>query len=155
MTETHQLDQTYHFILESFVEQGQAPHYTDIARAFSVSPGEGKRRLHDLMAERLANWLFPETDLIAAFAPFSNLPTQYRITVEGEQKWFAQCGLESLAMCWLFPGKTVQVDAPCLDCGEPMRVLLCDGEIESAEPEDIHFYVDIPMRKWYEDLPFA
>ena len=27
---------------------------------------------------------------IVSFAPFHNLPTQYRITVDGEQKWFAQ-----------------------------------------------------------------
>jgi hypothetical protein len=35
-------------------------------------------------------WLFPDTDYIGSFAPFSNLPTQYRITVDGEQKWFGQ-----------------------------------------------------------------
>ena len=63
------------------------------------------------MAARLPNWLFPETDLIASFAPFNNLPTQYRISVDGEQKWFAQCGLESLAMTWMFPGKRVTVNA--------------------------------------------
>ncbi len=36
------------------------------------------------------SWLFPDTDQIASFAPLNNLPTQYRISVEGEQKWFAQ-----------------------------------------------------------------
>jgi len=35
-------------------------------------------------------WLFPDTDYISSFAPFSNLPTQYRLTIGGEQKWFAQ-----------------------------------------------------------------
>jgi hypothetical protein len=27
---------------------------------------------------------------VVSMAPFNNLPTQYRITIEGEQKWFAQ-----------------------------------------------------------------
>ena len=92
MVDTQELDQTYHFIMETFVERGQAPHYTEIARAFSVTPEEGKRMLHDLMEAQLPLpiWLFPDTDFIASFSPFNNLPTQYRISVDGQQKWFAQ-----------------------------------------------------------------
>ncbi len=107
------------------------------------------------MAARLPNWLFPETDLIASFAPFNNLPTQYRISVDGKQRWFAQCGLEALATTWLFPGKVVSIDAPCLDCGEPLHVEILDGEIRKADPADIHFYVDLPIKKWFGNLPFA
>jgi hypothetical protein len=90
MTDTQQLDRTYHFIMETFVATGRAPHFTDIARSFSLPPDEGKRFLHDLMNTKLPIWLYPETDLIASFAPFNNLPTQYRLTVDGQQKWFAQ-----------------------------------------------------------------
>jgi hypothetical protein len=91
MTTSQQLDRTYHFILESFVKSGQAPHYTELAQEFSVSPDEGKKLLHDLMDNtKMPIWLYPGTDLIASFAPFNNLPTQYRVSVEGEQKWFAQ-----------------------------------------------------------------
>ena len=92
MNDIKELDQTYHFIMEAFVERGQAPHFTEIARAFSVLPEEGKRRLHALMNAEvpLPIWLFPGTDLIASFSPFNNLPTQYRISVDGQQKWFAQ-----------------------------------------------------------------
>jgi hypothetical protein len=86
-----QLDRTYHFILQSFINSGQAPHYTEIAREFSVHPDEGNRLLHDLMdGTKMPIWLYPGTDLIASFAPFNSLPTQYRITIDGEQKWFAQ-----------------------------------------------------------------
>lgn len=152
---TSPLDETYHFILSVLVERGQAPHFTEIAARFGVPTDEGKRRLHELTALRLPNWLFPETDLIASFAPFNNLPTQYRISVDGEQKWFAQCGLESLATTWLFPGKRVTVSAPCLDCGEPIRIEIVDGEIKDADPGGIHFYVDLPIKKWFGNLPFA
>jgi hypothetical protein len=85
-----QLDRTYHFILETFVQRGYAPHYTEIAKMFSVQPEEGKRLLRELMNTGQAMWLYPNTDLIASFSPFNNLPTQYRITVDGQQKWFAQ-----------------------------------------------------------------
>ncbi|MBI3514269.1 MAG: hypothetical protein HY060_09440 [Proteobacteria bacterium] len=155
MADATELDRTYDFVLHAIVADGQAPHFTAIAREFGVSPDDGRRRLHDLMAAGLPNWLQPDTDLIASFAPFNNLPTQYRITVEGQQKWFAQCGLESLAMTWMFPGKTVRVDAPCLDCGEPLRVAVRDGVIENEEPRGIWFYIDIPFREWRANLPFS
>lgn len=85
-----ELDRTYHFIMRTFVERGHGPHYTEIANEFGVPPDEGKRLLHELMNRGMAMWMYPGTDLIASFAPFNNLPTQYHITVDGHQKWFAQ-----------------------------------------------------------------
>ncbi len=90
MTDTQQLDRTYHFILETLIATGQAPHFTEIAKKFSLPPDGGKKLLHDLMNTKLPIWLYPGTDLIASFAPFNNLPTQYRLTIDGQQKWFAQ-----------------------------------------------------------------
>ncbi len=91
MADSRQLDKTFHFIMETFVQRGDAPHYTEIARAFAVSPDEGKRLLRDLIATGvMPMWLYPGTDLIVSFAPFNNLPTQYRITVDGRQNWFGQ-----------------------------------------------------------------
>jgi hypothetical protein len=90
MADTQRLDRTYHFILETFVKRGYAPHYTEIAKVFSVQPEEGKKFLHELTDTKLPIWLYPNTDLVASFAPFNNMPTQYRITVDGQQKWCAQ-----------------------------------------------------------------
>lgn len=90
MTDLQTLDRAYQFILQTMVERGQAPHYTQIARALAVPPDEGRRLLHELVATGLPNFLFPDTDLIGGFAPFSNVPNQYRITVDDQQKWFAE-----------------------------------------------------------------
>jgi hypothetical protein len=38
---------------------------------------------------------------------------------------------------WLFPGETVRVDAPCLDCGEPIRVEMRDGALVTVDPPGI------------------
>lgn len=90
MERNHRLDQVHHFIMQTFAETGRAPHYTDIADALAVDPDEGKQLLHELMDLKLgAMWLHPDTDFIVAFGPFSSLPTQYRISVDGRQKWFA------------------------------------------------------------------
>ncbi|MGD0233139.1 MAG: hypothetical protein ABSC55_01235 [Syntrophorhabdales bacterium] len=90
MSELSQLDRTFHFIMKRMVETGQAPFYTDIAGELGVSPEEGRKALRGLFGAGVAGWLFPNTDYIVSFAPFNNLPTQYRITIEGQQKWFGQ-----------------------------------------------------------------
>jgi len=85
------LDHTYNVIITKLVTTGQAPHYSEVASELGVSMEEGLRALQELMAAGvIGTWLFPDTDYISSFAPFSNLPTQYRISVAGEQKWFAQ-----------------------------------------------------------------
>jgi len=90
MSQSSRLDRTFSFILKRLVETGQAPFYTEIAADLGVSVEEGRKVLHDLFGAAIAVWLFPNTNYIAAFPPFSNLPTQYRITIEGQQKWFGQ-----------------------------------------------------------------
>jgi len=90
MSEPAVLDKTFHFILGRMVETGQAPHYTEIAAELGVPPEEGRKTLHDLLSKRIPAWLFPGTDSIVSFAPFNNLPTPYRLTIEGRQKWFGQ-----------------------------------------------------------------
>ena len=91
MNKPDRLDRIYQVILKRFIETGQAPHYTEIAAEAGLSVEEGRQALHDLMAANIpAMWRYPETDLICSFAPFSNLPTQYRISVDDVQKWFGQ-----------------------------------------------------------------
>ena len=83
-------DQVFHFIMKCMVGTGRAPHYTDISRELGLSPEEGRKALHALFASGIPGWLYPETDLITSFAPFNNLPTQFKISIDGEQKWFGQ-----------------------------------------------------------------
>lgn len=90
MTKPEMLDRTFHFIITRIVQTGKAPHYTDIAAALGVSPEQGRQVLHDLMKTGYSGWLHPGTDYIVSFPPFSIFPTQYRIEVEGNEKWYAQ-----------------------------------------------------------------
>tara|TARA_E500000331_G_scaffold298334_1_gene298106 strand:- start:1837 stop:1947 length:111 start_codon:yes stop_codon:yes gene_type:complete len=36
-----------------------------------------------------------------------------------------------------------------------MHITMRDSVIEEATPDGIHFYVDRPVKKWYNGLPFA
>ena len=84
------LNQTFHLIMKRMVETGQAPHYTEIAKELGITIEEGRKILHELFSPRFPGWLAPSTDFIASFAPFNNLPTQFKITIDGQQKWFGQ-----------------------------------------------------------------
>ncbi len=91
MSEPSQLDKVFQIIMNRMVETGQAPHYTEIAAELGVSPEEGRKALQELFSSPMfPGWLYPNTDYISSSPPFNNLPTQHRITIDGQQKWFAQ-----------------------------------------------------------------
>lgn len=90
MSKPTRLDKAFKIIMKRMVATGQAPHYIELAAELGVTPEEGRKALHDLFSPGFAGWLYPNTDYITSFPPFNNLPTQYRITIGGEQKWFGQ-----------------------------------------------------------------
>ncbi|MBW2621657.1 MAG: hypothetical protein JRD68_02005 [Deltaproteobacteria bacterium] len=90
MSDQDMLDKTYHVIMKQMVETGQAPHYTGLAKELGVSMEEGRQALHDLFSAGIPGWLYPNTDFVVSFAPFNHLPTQFLITMDGQQKWYGQ-----------------------------------------------------------------
>ncbi|MFZ0887735.1 MAG: hypothetical protein WA005_04725 [Candidatus Binataceae bacterium] len=63
-------------------------------------------------------------------------------------------GFEALAVRWLFPNQTVRIDAPCLDCGEPLKVEMRDERILSVQPDTTVGYTHSPIGGSREDIPF-
>jgi hypothetical protein len=137
MADARLVDQAFQLIMRTLVERGHAPHYAELARAMHCPVADGRQLLLDVMAAYPIGWLHPDTDYVASFPPLNNLPTQYRVTVRGEQRWFAQCGFEATSVTWLFPGATVRVEAPCLDCGDPTVVEMRDGQLTRVDPPGI------------------
>ena len=90
MESSERLNQAFHVIMQKMTATGRALFYVELAAELGVSPEEGRKLQKDLFASGIAGWLYPDTDHIASFAPFNNLPTQYRITIDGEQKWYGQ-----------------------------------------------------------------
>ncbi len=84
------LDKGFHHIMRSFIDTGRAPHYTETGAALGISIEAARQLFRDLEATGYSFFLHPETDQIVSVAPFNNLPNQYRISIDGEQKWFAQ-----------------------------------------------------------------
>ena len=144
ITDVRSLDRVFHAILSRMVESGYAPHYTDLSRALGCTSEEARRAVHAIFKRGYPGWVHPGTDLIASFPPLNSQPTQYRISVKGTQKWFAQCGFEALASCWLFPGEIVRIEAPCLDCADRIVLELRDGQLQTVDPPTIVGHCNSP-----------
>lgn len=139
MADLELLDRGYAAVMDSVVADGRAPHFTELAATLDIELGAARELVHELVA-LTPGWTHPGTDYIASFPPFNLQPTQYRVTIDGAQRWFAQCGFEALAIRWLVPGAEVRVDAPCLCCGEPIVVTMRDEEITSVAPAEVVGY---------------
>ena len=90
MSAPSSLDKAFQIIMRRFIESGQAPHYTEIAAEMDMPVEAGRKLLNELYSPEFPGWLAAGTDYIGSFPPFSNIPTQHRITIGGQQKWTAQ-----------------------------------------------------------------
>jgi hypothetical protein len=91
MSESSELNKTFHFIMERLIATGQAPVYTEIAAELGVAPAEGQKALRKVFSSfGFPGWLYPNSDTIMSFAPFNIEPTNHRLTIDGQQKWFGQ-----------------------------------------------------------------
>lgn len=147
--------QAYTTLLEGFVREGRALHYSELAAALGVAPAEGLALQQALTGSGIPIFAQAGTDYLAAFTPFSNIPTHIRVTVDGRPGWYAVCAVEALAISWLFPGREVGIHSPCLDCGEAVSVTMRDGEILGQEPATAVVHTNIPAARWSEDWAYA
>lgn len=91
MAEPQLLAKTYHALITGIVRDGRAPHYTELATELGLSTDEARQALHDLDKVGVPGfWVRQDTDIVESCAPFSNIPTQYLISVEGQRKWYGQ-----------------------------------------------------------------
>jgi hypothetical protein len=124
----------------------RAPLYVELAPVLGVSIDRARELIHQAREEvSIGNWFLADTDVIECWAPFSNIPTNYRISIDGEPGWYGQCGLEALAATWVAPGKEIRIDSHCLDCGDPVTVVQRDGEVLRVDPEDAVGHMNEPF----------
>ena len=92
MSEDSLIQQAYTSVLEHFIEHGRAPHYVELAQGLGIEIDEARVIIRDTAAAApiASCWLSHDTDYIESWAPFSNVPTHLKITVDGEHKWYGQ-----------------------------------------------------------------
>ena len=90
MSRIETLNRAYQQMMQSFVVRGHALHYVELGKALGLAPEDGRTVLHELLGAGIPAWAYDGTDYVASFAPFNNVPTQYRVSVDGHPAWFAQ-----------------------------------------------------------------
>lgn len=149
MTDEAMTQRAFSTIMEHFVAEGRAPHYTELSGLLGISVQEARAVQREAVAASpiAGCWMAHDTDYIESWAPFSNIPTHYFISVDGVQKWYAQCGMEALAVRWLFPSREVLIETRCLDCGDSIRVRTQDDAILEIDPESAVGYMPSPFAR--------
>lgn len=93
MTDLVMIQRAYTTILQHFVDTGRAPHYSELADMLGIDINvarELQRETATTASPIGGTWLSHDTDNIESWAPFSNVPTHYLVTVDGVQKWYGQ-----------------------------------------------------------------
>ena len=90
MSEPELIQRAYTAIIRHFMESGRAPHYLELSGLLGIGVEEARAVQREAAEAGPATWLVPETDYISSWAPFSNVPTQHLVSVDGHQRWFAQ-----------------------------------------------------------------
>ena len=90
MAEIAPIQRAYTAIVRHFLDRGRAQHYTELASLLGVDPDAAIDLQRGAAEASPAGWLEPETEYIASWAPFSNIPTQTRISVDGKERWYGQ-----------------------------------------------------------------
>jgi hypothetical protein len=90
MEQTELVQRAYTAVIRHFIKAGRAPHYTELAEILKLGPEEARQVQHRAADSALACWFVQDTDYVESWAPFSNVPTNYLITINGEQKWYGQ-----------------------------------------------------------------
>jgi len=90
MDENMLVQRAYTTVLSHFIKTGRAPHYTELAALLGLPVEQARQAQHKAAGAALACWFVKDTDYVESWAPFSNIPTQYLLTVAGDQKWYGQ-----------------------------------------------------------------
>ncbi len=136
-------------IYRHFAETALGPAPEEVAERAGVSLADARDAYASLRAQRLLV-LEPDGASIRMAPPFSGIPTQHVVVVEGRE-YFANCAWDALGVPAALkrPG---EVRSRCEQSGEPLRLRVgLDGPESSAWL----FHCLVPAAKWWDDIVFT
>jgi hypothetical protein len=150
--------QIRHFVYQHFADTTRPPSVDVTAAHFDISTeeaGEHYKELHN----RHAFLLDLETTTVRMANPFSGIPTDFKVHVNGKT-YYANCAWDMLGIPSALHTDAV-VEAVCTESNETVRLEVKDGQIMQSRSEAewtnhqllVHF--PIPFARWYDDLVFT
>jgi hypothetical protein len=137
------------YVFATAAETGQVPQPPAIAAALGRTPEEIRGALKRLAAGKVLILASNDGDIWAA-NPFCAVPSGFRVSSGGKTYW-GICIWDSLGIAAAL-GQDAVIDAPCGDCGEPMRLEVRGSRLAPSEGV-VHFAV--PAHRWWDNIGFT
>ena len=136
-------------IYHHFARTGRAPAAVEVARRVESDLERILESYQRLRTERL---LVLEGDgrSIRMAPPFSGIPTQHRVEVDGVE-YFANCAWDTLGLIAALQ-KPGTIHSRCEQSGEPFHLQV---SLQGPEPSDWLFHCLVPAAKWWDDIVFT
>lgn len=134
------------FIYDYIVENERPPTVSETATGLAIGVVEAQdayRRLHGYHAILLERGSLD----VRIANPFSGVPTQFRVHVNGRSYW-ATCAWDMLGIPAALHADA-RIEAMCADTQTPTEILVENGAVRETG-ELIH--LPVPFRNWHDDL---
>jgi hypothetical protein len=135
-----------HFIYQYFVNETRPPSPAETAQAFGLTEEDARaayQRLHD----HHFFFLDPGTTTIRLANPFSAIPTDFTVRVNGKSYW-ANCAWDMLGIPAM-QHQDASISARVEGSEERIEIMVKNGQLQTV-PGVVHFL--LPFRQWYDDL---
>jgi hypothetical protein len=136
-------------VYRATAESGLLPSLAAVASMVGAAPALVKEAYARLRARRL---LLLETDgvTIRMAPPFSGVPTQHRVVVDGLE-YYANCGWDALGI----PAALHRPGVVHSRCEQSLEPLDLEVGLNGPGPSAWLFHCLVPAAKWWHDLVFT
>ncbi|MBI3168608.1 MAG: hypothetical protein HYZ22_09030 [Chloroflexi bacterium] len=163
MKDDNVLWQVRHFVYAHFAETTRPPSVDETAAHFGISIEEASE-LYQELNNRHAFFLEPGTMAIRMANPFSGIPTDFKVHVNGKT-YFANCAWDMLGIPATLHCDAV-IDAVFTESNETIRLEIKNGELAQSPTLAPHasagvtnhqllVHFPLPFARWYDDLVFT
>jgi Alkylmercury lyase len=132
-----------------FVERGRAPTAHEVAGAARLDDREVEQVWGELHRDH-ALVLNPVTGAILMAAPFSAVPTAFRVHAAG-RGWYGNCAWDAVGICAALHADG-RVETSCPDCGDS---IILEVRRQKVQPDGLLFHCLVPAQHWWDDIVFT
>ena len=138
-----------HAVYQHFAATGEAPTAAGLAAGLGLTPEDTAASFQRLFERRLLV-LGPDHEQILMAPPFSGVPTQHRVIVEGRE-YFANCAWDALGVVAALQRDGL-VRSRCEQSREPLDIPV---HADGPEPVPCVVHFAVPASFWWRDIVFT
>jgi hypothetical protein len=136
------------YLYSRYLSAGRGASPSEIAAATDLKRDEVRAALEELERGVMV-MLERDTDaVVRRCPPWSDIPTDHRIEVDGAFAAYAGCALEAVNAAFAYPGSQTTIKSACPHCGEPIELEFAGAELVDFSPEATVVHIGLNPRSW-------